>query len=141
MKQSIIDTNNQVISFALNESVIPYLNITSNIYDINKVLYTFPNVSKTTIKPFRAQRELISRVVSILNALRSVNLTVEEYLSVANDPIVEQMDLMYISSKEISNESSDEFIQSIKEVLEKNNNMEGGGQVEQNQGNEAKPRQ
>ena len=141
MKQSILDTNKQVINFALNEAAMAYLNNNENLYDVERILQTFPNINKTVIKPYSAKRELISRVGSIIGALCKKNIKVEEYISVISDSMVDNVDLMYISSKEISNNDVDNFIQAIEEALEKMRIMGGGSQVEQNQGNEAKPRQ
>ena len=141
MKESEVKANIYKIDLVLNGSIATYLQTKDKIYNSRRLLNIFTNGKTKYLTTLHIQDILISRVGSILKALRDNNISLEDYLNVARDVEVKDNDLMYVTSKQISNNDVDNFINSIKEVLNNKDKLEGGDIVEQDQSNEAKPRQ
>ena len=141
MKESEVKANIYKIDLVLNGSIATYLQTKDKIYNSRRLLNIFTNGRTKYLTTLHIQDILINRVSSILKALRDNNISLEDYLNVARNVEVKDNDLMYVTSKQISNDDVDNFINSIKEALNNKDKLEGGDIVEQDQSNEAKPRQ
>ena len=141
MKESEVKANIYKIDLVLNGSIATYLQTNDKIYNSRRLLNIFTNGRTKYLTTLHIQDILISRVRSILKALRDNNISLEDYLNVAKNVEVKDNDLMYVTSKQISTNDVDCFIDSIKDALNNKDKMEGGDMIEQNQSNEAKPRQ
>lgn len=141
MKESEVKANIYKIDLVLNGSIATYLQTNDKIYNSSRLLNIFTNGRTKYLTTLHIQDILTNRVRSILKALRDNNISLEDYLNVARNVEVKDNDLMYVTSKQISNDDVDNFINSIKEVLNNKDKLEGGDIVEQDQSNEAKPRQ